>query len=165
MTPTEPILPRDAPLATYQALFRQLPPVAPGELRGRFDAVAVGPAWYRALFRALLVAGGLRGWVGKEFGAGGEGANLCRRGERVERRSRMRIAGQATSSLDGGPALLLRYRDLSPLRLVHDELRRAPDGTFLGFTYLALGPLRRVQLPFAIAPAPAGGSDRPGGRP
>jgi hypothetical protein len=79
--------------------------------------------------------------------------NLCRRGARVEPRSRLRVAGAAASAVDGRPSLLLRYRDRSPLRLVHDELRRAADGTLLGFTYVGIGPLRRVQLPFAIAPS------------
>lgn len=141
---------REARLASHRAAFADLPPVA--TLRGRYAAVEVGPRWYRAAFRALLAIGGLRGWVGKEFGPDGRGVNLCRRRGRLVRRSRLEVAGPVLSALDGRPALLLRYRDRSPLRLVRDELREREDGTLLGLTYLALGPLRRVRLPFAIAP-------------
>lgn len=142
----------DGSLAIQRERFRSLPPVAPGDLRGRYEALEVGPRWYRALFRVLLLAGGLRGWIGKEFADGGAGVNLCRRGARVVRRSRLHVEGVTTSAVDGRPSLLLRYRDRSRLRLVHDELRCDADGTILGMSYLGLGPLRRVSLPFAIAP-------------
>jgi hypothetical protein len=145
--------PGQGSLAACRARFAALPVAAADELRGRFVAVPVGPRWYRWLFRALLVAGGLRGWVGKEFGPGGAGTNLCRRGAGLVRRSRLQLAGTIPSVVDGRPALLLRYRDHSPLRLVHDELRRDGRGLYLGMTYVGLGPLRRVQLPFAIAAA------------
>jgi len=142
---------RDGAVASYRTLFAVLPAAAPEELRGRFDAVAIGPRWYRAAFRVLLALGGLRGWIGKEFDPDGAGVNLCRRGRRTVRRSRLQRIGLGASSQDGRPALLLRYRDRSPLRLVHDELRQHPGGLLLGLTYLGLGPLRRVTLPFAIA--------------
>jgi hypothetical protein len=158
-------LPVGASLAACRARFRELPPLAPGELRGRFDGVVVGPRWYRLAFRALLVLGGLRGWSGKEFAASGDGVNLCRRRGRLRPVSRMRVAGEVASAVDGRPALLLRYRDLSPLRLIHDELRRQADGVYLGVTYAGLGPLRRLQLPFAIvrsdAPGREAGPPRP----
>lgn len=154
---------RHGSLASYRALFRELPPVAPEELRGRYEGLVVGPGWYRALFRALLVLGGLRGWVGKEFAPDGTAVNLCRRGGRVVPRSRLHVAGPTTSRADGRPALLLRYRGRSPLRLVHDELRRDRDGTCLGLTYLGLGPLRRIRLPFAIAPSAAWARQGEGG--
>jgi len=140
----------DAPLGFYRALFRSLPPLDRGELVGRCDALRIGPSWYRALFTALLWAGGLRGWSGKEFAPDGAGVNLCRRGGRVVTRSRLQLEGPGASRADGGPALLLRYRDRSPLRLVRDELRRAPGGIVLGLTYLAIPGLSRVRLPFAI---------------
>lgn len=145
-------VPPDAPLAVYRELFRSLPSLAPGELLGRWDALQVGPRWYRALFGALLWMGGLRGWIGKEFAWDGTGVNLCRRGDRVVARSRLRVEGPAPSRVDGEPSLLLRYLGLSPLRLVRDELRRAPDGTVLGLTYLDVAPLSLLRLPFAIAP-------------
>lgn len=141
--------PHDAPLALYRELFRSLPPLGPAELVGRWDALPIGSRWYRALFTALLWAGGLRGWIGKEFAPDGTGVNLCRRGDRVVSRCRLRLEGPVASR-DGGPALLLRYLDRSPLRLIRDELRRAPEGTVLGLTYVVVPPLSRVRLPFAI---------------
>jgi cholesterol oxidase len=152
-------LPRDAPLASLRAQFRSLPAPTSGDLTGRWDALAVGPRWYRALFAVLLWAGGLRGWRGKEFSAGGAGVNLCRRGDRLLVKSRLRLEGPVASREDGRPALRLRYLDRSPLGLVRDDLRSAPGGTVLGLTYLRLPLLSRVRLPFAIrraeAPAPA----------
>ena len=154
--------PPDAPLATYRALFRSLPAAAPGALVGRCDALAIGPRWYRALFTAILWAGGLRGWSGKEFAPGGAGVNLCRRGDRLVTRCRLQLEGPVASHVDGRPALLLRYLDRSPLRLVRDELRSMPDGTVLGLTYLVLPLLSRVRLPFAIRRAePPGVQARP----
>ncbi len=143
-------LPQDAPLARYHALFRSLPALAPGEAVGRWDALPIGPRWYRVLFTALLWAGGLRGWIGKEFAPDGAGVNLCRRGARLIVRCRLRLDGPVASRADGRPALRLRSLDRSPLRLVRDELRSAADGTVLGLTYLVVPPLSRVRLPFAI---------------
>jgi hypothetical protein len=159
MGPTGWPLPRGASLAACRALFRDLPPLAAGELRGRYDGVVLGPGWYRLLFRALLALGGLRGWSGKEFGPGGTGVNLCRRRDGLKPVSRLYVAGRIASAVDGRPALLLRYRDWSPLRLVHDELRRQEDGVYLGVTYAGMGPLRRIQLPFAIVRSPASPGD------
>jgi hydroxymethylpyrimidine pyrophosphatase-like HAD family hydrolase len=142
-------LPERASLGEYRQLFRSCRAVEPHELRGSYRGVVVGPAWFQRLFRALLVLGGLAGWEGKVF-EDRAGVNLCRRRGELRRIAPMHVAGLSASAVDGRPALVVRYRESAPLRLVRDELRSLSDGVLLGMTYADVEPLRRVQMPFAL---------------
>jgi len=141
-------LPTDAPLREYRALFRSLPPVAASDFDGVYDGLIVGPAWFRAAFRALLDSGGLRGWRGKEF-HGGDGINLVERDGEVRKIARMRITGVFPSRLDDRPTLCLGYVK-GPLAMIRDEIRRFDDRTVLGMTYVDRGPLPALAMPFGL---------------
>lgn len=141
----------DLSLLDFPSLFASLELPARGSLLGLYRGSFVGPGWLRWLAGPLLVVTGLGGWRGKDFDAQGNAINLVWRNGHYERRFPMHLVEQA-SFIDGKPGLALHYDKHNPFPwpLIVDELRSLPSGRVLGMTMVAVGPLKRLALPFVL---------------
>jgi hypothetical protein len=147
-TTLPPELPLREALGWYRDAFRGLPRLRAEDFDGVYDGLVLGPGWFQLAFRAMLDAGGLRGWRGKEF-HGGRGINLVERGGEIRKIAPMRVTGTFPSRLDEQPTLCLGY-ERGPLATIRDEIRRYDDRTVLGMTYVDRGPLPMLAMPFAL---------------
>lgn len=143
---TEPAL---AGIRSAQALFAALLP--PAGLQGIWRAEFVGPGWLRALAPPGMALSPLRGWVGKRFDATGQGANLVRRGGRIQAIVVMQQVARV-SRIDGLPVLASQYAADAPwlLRGVADEFRQLDADCLLGLMTVDRPGLRGLALPFLL---------------
>lgn len=139
----------DASLSTYMAVFKSLPPLAQNEFHGAFEGIIVGTPFFQGVFNTLMTLGGLKGWQGKEFGADGNGINVLLQDGKIRKVAPMFILGTIPSLIDGQPTLTLNYRR-APHVFIQDELRRLDHRTLLGMTYLKIGVLNRIPMPFVL---------------
>ena len=141
----------DLSLLDFPGLFASLEPPGSGSLLGLYRGSFVGPGWLRALTGPLLVVTGLGGWRGKDFDDQGNAINLVWRKGHFKRRFPMHLVKQ-TSFIDGQPGLALHYDERNPFPWpwIVDELRSIGPGLVLGMTMVALGPLKRLALPFVL---------------
>jgi hypothetical protein len=141
----------DLSLLDFPGLFASLEHPARGSLLGLYRGSFVGPGWLRWLAGPLLVVTGLGGWRGKDFDDQGNAINLVWRNGRYERRFPMHLVEQ-DSFIDKKPGLALRYDGHNPFPwpLIVDELRSLGPGLVLGMTMVAVGPFKRLALPFVL---------------
>jgi hypothetical protein len=138
-------------LAAFPALFAKFAPPSIDALPGYYRGEFVGPSWLRAVAPRGLGLIHLGGWWGKEIGADCSGANIVRRGKRLDRTFALRVE-PATSVIDGKPVLAVRYGHECPFPWPHviDEVREINDVLFLGMTVVDAGLLRHLPLPFIL---------------
>ena len=138
-------------LGYFKPLFVSLPAPEWTDLPGFYQAEFTGPAWLRAIAPPGLAIGGLGGWWGKELHADGSGMNIVARGGSLRRVLPVRFE-LGPSSLDGQPAILIRYPPDSrfPWPRVVDELRRLEAGCLLGLTFFNIGRLNELPMPFLL---------------
>ncbi len=93
---------------------------------------------------------GQGGWWGKYFAAEG-GTNLVLRKGKIRRHFSFRTT-LAASTIDGKPAVIVRYTEACPFPWQHifDELRQIEPGRLLGMTRFDAAMLRGLALPFLL---------------
>lgn len=136
-------------LHAWKRAFLQGRAPDPASLSGHHRGQLLGPAWSRALQRALLRALGLPRWWGKRIDGDGSGCNLVNDGRKQVTPFRLH---HRRSIVDGRPCLLLEYVAGPPLGWVVDELRLLGDGVLVGLSRIDLPLLRRLSLPFLLHP-------------
>lgn len=139
------------PIHRLLGIFSQSIPLQPGDLDGFWLGRLAGPWWLRLGGAPTLWLCGFNGWLGKSFSGRQHAINVFQSGDAQETRFPMHQVVQP-SRLDGQPCLALLYKPDArvPWRWVTDELRRTPQGTVLGITFVDAPVLRRFAFPFTL---------------
>ena len=140
---------------SLRGAWSSLPVPKLAELEGDLEAGFVRPLTRVAPLGLGLI--GLPRWFGKRLTADDDrlrGINLVRARGTDGLHERLPMTGErSTSLIDGLPAVAITYSADAPRpwRWVRDEVRRLPDGTYVGMTIVDLPGIRRLGgLPFLL---------------
>lgn len=138
-------------LKQFKDMFKSLRIPIPEEIRGKYRAAFVGPAWLRRSAAPALAITGLGGWWGKEFFNDGTAINIIFHAGNFSTRFPMKFV-QAQSFIDNKGGLALHYQKGNPFPWMHvvDEIRRIDDSTLLGMTIANVRGLRGMAFPFIL---------------
>ncbi len=138
-------------LKQFKDLFVSLLIPNPDEIRGKYRAAFVGPAWLRASAGPALAVTGLGGWWGKEFFNDGTAINIIFHAGNFSARFRMQFV-HARSFIDSKDGLALHYQKGNPFPWMYvvDEIRRVDESTLLGMTIANVRGLRGMAFPFIL---------------
>jgi hypothetical protein len=138
-------------LKQFKELFISLAIPNPKDIRGKYRAAFVGPAWLRTSAAPALAVTGLGGWWGKEFFDDGTAINIIFHAGNFSTRFRMKFVN-ARSWIDNKSGLALYYQKGNPFPWMYvvDEIRRVDESTLLGMTIANLSGLRGMAFPFIL---------------
>jgi hypothetical protein len=147
-------------LKQFRDLFNSLSIPNPNDIRGKYRAAFVGPAWLRTSAAPALSISGLGGWWGKEFFDDGTAINIIFHAGNFSTRFKMKFVnakslidqkgGLALHYQKGGLALHYQKGNPFPWMYVVDEIRRVDEFTLLGMTIANVSGLRGMAFPFIL---------------
>ncbi|MEH6818996.1 hypothetical protein [Dietzia psychralcaliphila] len=133
-----PTAPLPSSLGTLRTLFTQATPAATPPEPGDYLVTFVGPAPLKVIAPRAIAMGGMPGWRGKRFAAGGTAVNLLDNGRDAVRETLPMRVTLEPSWLDGRPAVVCSYATDGPVpwRWVRDEFRALDERRLLGLTFV-----------------------------
>ena len=138
-------------LKQFKDLFISLSIPNPNDIRGKYQASFVGPAWLRTSAAPALSISGLGGWWGKEFFDDGTAINIILHAGNFSTRFKMKFVN-ARSFIDDKGGLALHYQKGNPFPWMYvvDEIRSLDESTLLGMTIANVSGLRGMAFPFIL---------------
>ncbi len=124
-------------LGHLRTLFSETPPPTALPAPGDYLISFVGPAPLKAAAPRAIALGGMRGWRGKRFAAGGGATNLVDDADGSLREVMPMVVTLEPSWLDDRPVIVCSYGQGGPVpwRWVRDEFRALDDRRLLGLTF------------------------------